>query len=97
VDHRDAVGVRRRTTCDTRREAEDVLGRNVREQREGVRVDERVTLSEYAARWLATTAKRTWSDGAGARIAGHTGRAMVTARPKVSIGHTADRWNSAMR
>jgi hypothetical protein len=55
VDFRDAAGVRRWVTCPTRREAETVLERSLRDTRQPTRpvVDLNITLSDYAQRWLA--------------------------------------------
>jgi integrase len=54
VDFRDAAGVRRWVTCDTRREAEQALAGLLRERRQTLRpeVDPEVTFVEYAQRWL---------------------------------------------
>lgn len=58
VDYRDPAGIRRWVTCETRREAEGVLGDKVREARGRTRpaVDPDITLSAYAERWLAQIA-----------------------------------------
>jgi integrase len=58
VDFRDAAGVRRWVTCPTRREAETVLERSLRDTRQPTRpvVDLNITLSGYAERWLAQVA-----------------------------------------
>ncbi len=58
VDYRDAAGIRRWVTCQTRRVAEDVLSEKVRESRQRQRpaVDPNLTVAEYAERWLALIA-----------------------------------------
>ncbi len=55
VDYRDGGGARRWITCNTRRDAEDVLSDRLRESRQPVRpvVDSSITASVYAERWLA--------------------------------------------
>ena len=54
VDYRDGAGIRRWVTCETRRQAEDVLSERVRESRQVTRpvVDAGITLEAYATRWL---------------------------------------------
>jgi integrase len=52
VDYRDALGVRRWATCETKREADSVLAKKVQERHQGVRPDTRTTVAEYAERWL---------------------------------------------
>jgi integrase len=56
VDYRDALGVRRWQSCDTRREAEALLQRVLVEARAPRRSDADVDISvdDYARRWLAT-------------------------------------------
>ncbi len=58
VDHRDAASIRRWVTCETRREAEDVLNEKVRESRQRHRplLDPDVTVVQYAERWLGLMA-----------------------------------------
>jgi hypothetical protein len=58
VDHRDAFGVRRWVTCETKREADRELERALGEPREPRRanVDRDVTVSAYAATWLELVA-----------------------------------------
>ena len=58
VDYRDAVGVRRWISCDTRRQAEDVLAEKLRESRQTARptVDVDLTVTAYAERWLQLVA-----------------------------------------
>src|SRR2546425_12952935 len=58
VDYRDAAGVRRWATCETRREAEDVRGSKRREARQATRpgVDPDITGTAYAERWLGLLA-----------------------------------------
>jgi integrase len=63
ADYRDAAGCRRWVTCQTRREAEDQLGRLLPATRQANQpaVDPDITLREYAERWLsliAATVKR---------------------------------------
>jgi integrase len=55
VDYRDGSGQRRWITCDTRREADAELGKVNRQPRRRNRpaVDSRITVAEYAVRWLA--------------------------------------------
>ena len=54
VDYRDALGVRRWVTCDTRKEADEQLSKAVHESRQAARplVDPNLTLDAYADRWL---------------------------------------------
>src|SRR5262249_46482696 len=54
ADYRDGAGIRRWVTCETRKQAEDVLTEGVREARQPTRpvVDSNITLSAYAERWL---------------------------------------------
>lgn len=54
VDYRDGAGVRRWLTCETRREAEDVLSEKVRESRQRIRpsVNRHLTVAEYAEKWF---------------------------------------------
>jgi integrase len=54
VDYRDAAGIRRWVTCETRRLAEDVLSAKLQESRQPTRpvVDPDITLADYAERWL---------------------------------------------
>ncbi len=54
VDFRDGAGVRRWITCRTKREAEDLLGKTIRESRQLTRpvVDPSITVDAYADRWL---------------------------------------------
>ncbi len=54
VDYRDATGRRRWVTCETRRQAENVLGEVLRESRQPTRsaIDTEVTVRDYAGRWL---------------------------------------------
>lgn len=54
VDYRDGAGVRRWVTCDTKREADDVLSEKVRTSRQATRpaVDPKLTLEAYSQRWL---------------------------------------------
>jgi len=58
VDYRDAAGVRRWVTCETRREAEDVRDSKRREARQATRpvVDPDITVIAYAERWLGLLA-----------------------------------------
>ncbi len=58
VDWRDSAGVRRWATCETRREADDVLSEKVKESRQRQRpvVDPNLTVGEYAERWLKAVA-----------------------------------------
>lgn len=58
VDYRDAAGIRRWVTCETRREAEDALARLLPEARQASRpvVDPDLTLVAYAERWLGLVA-----------------------------------------
>jgi len=58
VDYRDSAGIRRWTTCETRREAEAVLSEKVTESRQRHRplVDANVTVARYAERWLGQVA-----------------------------------------
>jgi hypothetical protein len=57
-DYRDGAGVRRRISCETRRQAEDVLSQRLRESRHPVQpvVDTNITVAQYAERWLALIA-----------------------------------------
>lgn len=50
VDYRDGAGCRRWITCDTRKEANDVLSEKLRGM--GAAKDLNVTLSQYSAHWL---------------------------------------------
>ncbi len=54
VDYRDAAGMRRWVTCETRREAEAVLAEKIAEARQPARpvLDPDITVSAYAAHWL---------------------------------------------
>ena len=54
VDYRDAVGLRRWVTCDTRREAEAVLEKALAESRNPIIpvVDPDITIKAYSERWL---------------------------------------------
>src|SRR5215813_6792264 len=54
VDYRDGAGARRWVTCETKRQAEDVLSEKLRESRQHARlaVDPHVTVADYAKRWL---------------------------------------------
>jgi len=56
VDYRDGTGQRRWVTCETRREADEILSSKVRENRQLTRpaADADVTLSQYAERWIGT-------------------------------------------
>src|SRR2546427_12278929 len=58
VDYRDAAGVRRWVTCETRRGAEDVRDSKRREARQATRpvVDPDITVIAYAERWLGLLA-----------------------------------------
>lgn len=58
VDYRDAAGIRRWNTCQTRRAAEDVLTEKLRESRQPSRpaVDPDITVAAYAERWLTLIA-----------------------------------------
>src|SRR5262245_55632326 len=53
VDYRDSAGTRRWVTCDTRRQAQDVLSEKLRESRQVSRpaVDPDVTVAAYLERW----------------------------------------------
>jgi integrase len=57
VDYRDSAGIRRWMTCDTRRQAQNVLSDKLREARQPTEpvVDPDVTITVYGARWLALT------------------------------------------
>jgi len=65
VDHRDAAGIRRWVTCETRKDAEAVLSDRLRSARQPTRplVDPSITVAAYSARWLgvvgATSKRRT--------------------------------------
>src|SRR5258708_30827737 len=54
VDYRDALGVRRWVTCDTRRDADAALERAIGETRGPRRsaVDPEITVRAYAEHWL---------------------------------------------
>jgi len=54
VDYRDSAGIRRWVTCETRREADDVLSTKVRETRQQTRpvCDPNITVEQYSVRWL---------------------------------------------
>jgi integrase len=58
VDYRDGAGVRRWMSCETRRQAEDVLSERLRESRQPVPpvVDTNITVARYAERWPALIA-----------------------------------------
>src|SRR5262245_53737496 len=58
VDYRDGAGIRRWVTCETRRQAEDVLTERVREGRKATEpvVDSNITLNASAERWLTRIA-----------------------------------------
>jgi len=59
VDYRDDAGVRRWITCQTRREADDVLAKVIpasRQPRQPSTVDANVTIAEYSERWLQLVA-----------------------------------------
>src|SRR5262245_61223865 len=58
VDYRDGVGIRRWITCNTKREADVVLGEKLQESRQPTRsaLDPNVTVEVYADRWLAQIA-----------------------------------------
>ena len=61
ADYRDAAGVRRRLTANSRQEAEQLLAEKVKESREGSPVEllaEDVSLAEYAERWIVNAATR---------------------------------------
>ncbi len=55
VDYRDAAGVRRWVTCDTKRKADDVLAEKIKESRQAAeplsQQDREITLADYAVRW----------------------------------------------
>ena len=53
VDYRDGAGIGRWVTCDTRRQAQDVLSEKLRESRQASRpaVDPDITVAAYLARW----------------------------------------------
>src|SRR5205823_4375402 len=55
---RDGAGVRGWITCETRRQAEDVLTERLRQSRQPIRpvVDTNITVAEYAERWLTLVA-----------------------------------------
>jgi integrase len=54
VDYRDGAGIRRWVTCETRREAEAIMGDKVREARQPTRplLDPNTTIEVYSERWL---------------------------------------------
>jgi integrase len=55
VDYRDALGIRRWVTCETKREADDVLAEKIGESRQGVQrpnADTNITVERYADLWL---------------------------------------------
>lgn len=54
VDYRDAAGVRRWVTRETRREAEALYAEKIKEARQSTlpAVDPDITVSAYAERWL---------------------------------------------
>lgn len=54
VDYRDAAGIRRWVTCETKREAEDIRDEKRREARQSTRpsVDPDIKVAAYAERWL---------------------------------------------
>lgn len=56
VDHRDAAGIRRWRTYETRREADTALGKVLAQsgQEAHPTVDPAITVTEYAAHWSAT-------------------------------------------
>src|SRR5262245_23473614 len=58
VDYRDGAGLRRWVTCETRRQAEDVLADRVRESRQPTQpvVASTILVSAYAERWEALIA-----------------------------------------
>ena len=58
VDYRDAAGIRRWLTCETRREADAALARVLREAGQETRptVDPAITVADYATHWLASIA-----------------------------------------
>ncbi len=67
VDYRDGAGIRRWVTCETKREADDVLAAKIPESRQCIvpAVDPNITVREYSARWLdqvAATAKSRTAD-----------------------------------
>jgi integrase len=55
VDYRDGAGIRRWTTCQTRRDAEQVLAERVRATGQHSRpaVDPNISVAQYAERWLS--------------------------------------------
>lgn len=59
VDYRDAGGIRRWVTCDTKNEAQDVLADKIAESRPGNRpaVDTNITVARYSVRYLEFTAQ----------------------------------------
>lgn len=58
VDYRDSTGRRRWITCETKRDADEVLSAKIRENRQLTRpaADADVTVAQCAARWIATIA-----------------------------------------
>src|SRR5215470_18507091 len=55
VDYRDALGIRRWFTCESKREADDVLAEKIGESRQGVQrpnADTNITVERYADLWL---------------------------------------------
>ncbi len=58
VDYRDAAGTRRWVTCETKREAEDVLAKALPASRQPVRcaLDPNLTFTAYGERWLGLVA-----------------------------------------
>src|SRR5262249_55642932 len=66
VDWRGGGGVGRWRTCDTREEASDVLADAIREARQAMDGDARMTVDAYAMKWLetirATAKERTWEN-----------------------------------
>ena len=55
VDYRDALGIRRWVTCETKREADEVLSEKIGESRQGAQrpnADTNITVERYAEAWL---------------------------------------------
>src|SRR5262245_26043709 len=54
VDYRDAAGIRRWVTCETREKADDVLAEKIRESKQAAPTitDRKITVTAYGAQWL---------------------------------------------
>src|SRR5436309_12876452 len=61
VDYRDALGIRRWVTCETKREADEVLSEKIGQSRQGAQrpnAHTNITVERYAEPWLDQVAAK---------------------------------------